>query len=445
MLPLIDPHGMPLIREKRDSRTGPVVYLLTNGRPSYAPADYTRIAKEAYQQNVIVYRCIRLIAENASAIPFLLYDGTENEVEDHPLLDLLDRPNPFWSGAQLSEAWYSWLLTSGNAYDEFVASERGSTAPPELWILRSDRMSIELGRRGFPAKYVYKAGQNETTFPVDQTTGACVVHHEALWHPTSDTYGLSPIEAAALSVDAHNDSGKYNIGLLRNMARPPGALIYKGPEGTSLTDDQFMRVTKSLEDKYQGPDNAGRPMVLDGNLEWQPMGYSPVDMEFIETKHLSAREIALGLGVPPMLLGIPGDNTYSNYKEANSAFFRQTILPLVGKRCRMLTNWLAPYFGEGLRVWFNADEVEALAPDRDAKFKRYNDASFLKIDEKREAVGYDDLDPPDPNKPGDVVLAPLGELPLGVEPPAMSELPPVDQTDETGKVADLAAARANKA
>ncbi len=78
------------------------------------------------------------------------------------------------------------------------------------------------------------------------------------------------------------------------------------------------------------------------------MAFSPADMDFINAKHVAAREIALAFGVPPMLLGIPGDNTYANYQEANRAFWRLTLLPLVDKVLAALARWLGADFGAAL-------------------------------------------------------------------------------------------------
>jgi phage portal protein BeeE len=89
-----------------------------------------------------------------------------------------------------------------------------------------------------------------------------------------------------------------------------------------------------------------------------------------------------------MLLGIPGDNTYANYREANLAFWRQTVLPLVGRFAAAFGLWLGPGFGEGLRLAYDADQVEALSLEREALWRRVNDADFLTPEEKRQAVGF---------------------------------------------------------
>jgi HK97 family phage portal protein len=111
-------------------------------------------------------------------------------------------------------------------------------------------------------------------------------------------------------------------------------------------------------------------------------------MDFLEAKHAAAREIALAFGVPPMLLAIPGDNTYSNYQEANRVFWRQSVLPLAGRIACALTHWLAPVFGEGLMLAADIDRIEALNPDRAALWDRVSKAPFLSTNEKRLATGY---------------------------------------------------------
>ena len=133
-------------------------------------------------------------------------------------------------------------------------------------------------------------------------------------------------------------------------------------------------------------------MLLEGGLDWKAMGFSPRDMDFIEAKNGAARDIALAFGVPPMLLGIPGDLTHANYQEANRALWRQTVLPLAARCAASLGAWLAAHCGDEFRLEFNADGVEALAGDREALWKRLNDAGFLSLDEKREAAGYGPID-----------------------------------------------------
>jgi hypothetical protein len=169
-----------------------------------------------------------------------------------------------------------------------------------------------------------------------------------------------------------------------------------------------------MQENYTGAKNAGRPLLLDGGLKWQEMSLSPKDMEYIENKNTSARDIALCFGVPPMILGIPGDNTYSNQKEARLALWEQTILPLVRLGVGELNNWLAPLFGDDIRIGYDEDKLNALAPRREQVWAKVKDADFLTDNEKREATGYGPVDG------GDVIYKPMSSVPIGTDLASLS-------------------------
>ncbi len=215
------------------------------------------------------------------------------------------------------------------------------------------------------------------------------VLHLKLFHPTDDHYGFSPLEAAAFAIDVHNSSGAWNKALLDNAARPSGALVFDARDGERLTEAQFAALKAELGETHAGASNAGRPLVLEGGLDWKPMSMSPADMDFIAGKHAAAREIALAFGVPPQLLGIPGDATYANYREANTAFWRGTVIPLARKAAGALTGWLGGRFGD-IRIEADLDAVPALQPEQDALWARLSAASFLTDSERRRMAGVGD-------------------------------------------------------
>ncbi|WP_246479930.1 phage portal protein [Kaustia mangrovi] len=383
-------HRPPAPPERKMSRTGPVIALHSQGRPVWTPRNYADLTREGFSQNAVGYRCVRMIAEAAASVSWLLYEG-EREHASHPFLALLAEPNPAQGGAMLMETFYGHLQVSGNAYLEAVAI---GGAVRELHVLRPDRMKVVPGGNGWPEAYEYGANGQTVRFRQDGAGGPVPpILHARLFNPGNDHYGLSPFEAAARSTDIHNAAGVWNKALLDNAARPSGALVYTGPDGDhNLSEEQFSRLKHELESAYQGAANAGRPLVLEGGLDWKSMGFSPKDMDFIEAKHVAAREIALAFGVPPMLLGIPGDNTFANYAEANRTFWRQTVLPLVARTAQALTNWLAPAYGGDLRLWYDADRVDALSGEREALWDRVERSSFLTVNEKRAAVGYEPVE-----------------------------------------------------
>jgi HK97 family phage portal protein len=377
-----------LFRRPPETKSAPLIALQLTGLARNSSRDYPSLAREAILSNAVAYRCVRMIAEGAASVPWLLYDGG-HELESHPLLALLTRPNPEEDGTSFFERWYSFLQSAGNAY--LQAATAGSDVLA-LYNLRPDRIAVVPGPGGWPQAYDYTVDGRTTRIARDAASGFLPLLHTTLFHPLDDYYGLSPILAAANAIEIHNAGSAWTKALLDNAARPSGALVYKGPDGApGLSDEQFGRLKRELEDAYQGSLNAGRPMVLEGGLDWKAMSYTPADMDFASSRNLAAREIALAFGVPPLLMGIPGDNTFANYREANLTFWRQTVMPLVARTASALTRWLAPRFGVGLRVGYNADAVEALALERESVWDKLNNATFLTQNEKRAAAGYGPL------------------------------------------------------
>lgn len=379
----------PFVRspEAKQSSAASVIALNLTGKPVWTPRNYDSLAREGFARNAVAYRCIRMIAEACACVP-LRVEHEGRRAPDHPLQRLIDRPNAEQGGADLREAIYGSLQTAGNAYVEAAMLD---DAPFELWSLRPDRMKVVPGARGWPDAYEYTAGAGKVRIGRAED-GWLKVLHLKLWHPLDDWYGFSPLEAAAFSIDVHNASGAWNKALLDNAARPSGALIYGSKASERLSGEQFDRLKDQLSDTYAGAANAGRPLLLEGGLDWKPMSLSPADMDFIQGKFAAARDIALSFGVPAQLLGIPGDNSYANYKEANAAFWRNTVLPCAEKTTRSLSNWLEPRFA-GARIVADIEALPALSAERDALWARLEAASFLTPAERRHLAGLPETPP----------------------------------------------------
>ncbi|MEO1106347.1 MAG: phage portal protein [Pseudomonadota bacterium] len=367
--------------EAKASAAGPVVAWQTGGRVAWSPRDAVSLTRTGFSGNPVGFRSVKLIAEAAAALPLVLQDQAQR-FDTHPILSLMRRPNAAQGRAELMEALFGQLLLSGNAYVEAVQADQG--LPVELHVLRSDRMSVVPGADGWPKAYDYAVGGKKHRFAAEN------ICHIKSFHPQDDHYGFSPMQAAAMAIDVHNSASRWSKSLLDNAARPSGALVWKGDGHGVMAEDQFRRLSDEIEQNYRGARNAGRPMVLEGGLDWKPMGFSPSDMEFQKTKEAAAREIALAFGVPPMLLGIQGDATYSNYQEANRAFYRLTVLPLVTRVAAAVSEWLSGYSGEDLVLKPDLDQVPALSAERDAQWARVNGADFLTDAEKRALLGLPD-------------------------------------------------------
>ena len=338
-----------------------------------APFNYVQAVKRAYLENPVAQRAVRLVAEGIGGAALI---GGDPE-----LIRLVKATS---AGQSLLETLASQLLLHGNAYVQVIKD--GAGRPAELFALRPERVSVIAGSDGWPSGYRYKIGEKVLTIPLLDEDASPNLIHIKYFHPADDHYGAGCLAAADGAVATHNAAAFWNRMLLENAARPSGALVYDAGDGGGLSPDQFDRLKSELAEAYAGHANAGRPMLLEGGLKWQALSLTPADMDFATLKAAAARDVALAFGVPPMLLGLPGDATYNNYREANRALWRLTLLPLADKIFAAL--------GEGLVTWFpdaalavDLDRVPALAEDRERLWTQVSGAAFLSDDEKRAMLG----------------------------------------------------------
>jgi HK97 family phage portal protein len=372
------------------SRKKPTIAIQSTPKATFTPRRYDTLCKEGYHHNVIVYRCVKLISQGIATIPFLLYEkknGIQHEITHHPILDLLTQPSPYQARCAFMEQIVSSLLLAGNAYIESICNYEHK--PVELYHLRPDRMTIIPHESGRPWAFEYTVDKKKRIIHHHEQSYPKVLHLK-FFHPLDDWYGMSPLEAAATAIDQHNTVSGHNLALLQNGGRPSGAFIIKS---SYLSDEQRSSLRTDLKNIYEGHNNAGKILMLEGDFSWQEMGLSPKDLDFIEGKNVSAREISQAFGVPPMLVGVKGDATFSNYKEARFHLWEDTILPLLEFIIAEFNLWLVPYFCENqtLSIGYDVDHIPALAPKRESHWAKIQGASFLSDNEKREAVGYTPL------------------------------------------------------
>lgn len=351
-------------RTGREIKSTPLVAVELSRQAAFTSPDFASLCREGFARNPVVYRCVRLIAEAAASIPLKGDELPAGHIE-------------------ALERFYGYLQVSGTAYLKATVLDG---EPVGVHAVRPDTVTALTNARGRIIGYKIQTDRAETTYRSDPLTGQCDIFALALFNPMEEASGQSPLRAAATSIDLHNQGTRWAKSLLDNSARPSGALVYNGAGG--LSQGQLATLKAELEHGFTGPSRAGRPMVLEGGLDWKTMGLSPADMDFTQARREASRDIALAFGVPPMLLGIPGDNTYSNYAEANRAFWRQTIIPLVTRTARAVSAWLSTY-GDPVRVLPDLDAVPALATERAALWSRLEAASFLEEDERRVLAGLE--------------------------------------------------------
>ncbi len=346
------------------------------------------VGANAYSRNVIVYRCVNLIAQSASHVPWIVSKnkgGTYERIVSHPIYNLLKKPNPGKAGADFFGEIIANKLLYGNVY---ILAALVNMKPREIYLLPPDSTELIL-EKGRQVAYRYIGNNEEKIYPIDPLNRMSRILHLKNYHHANMHYGLSCLDAASLSINLHDQATHWNSSLLKNGARPSGALIVK--EGY-LTEEQFDRLQSQLIEKFTGSHNSGKPLLLEGGLGWQEMSINPKDMDFIESKNSAAREIALAFGIPPQLLGINGDNTYSNMQEARLALWEETLIPLLDKLSDALGNWLSHWYQEEIIIDFDRDSISALTEKRENLWAKITNANFMTLNEKRAIVGLKPLE-----------------------------------------------------
>jgi len=395
----------PRAFEQRASAVGRLIFIATGGQIRRTEIKYEDLAKEGYESNPVVYRCIRFIADALKSMPVIIMDGEKEVAPEHPMRLVFDAPNPDQVWEELVDAIVGHLVLAGECFLEGVRLDRGALA--EINALRPDKTNPLPAEDGTVAAYIYEGMGGSVRFDIDPKplTFRPILHIKN-WHPRDQWRGLPSLGPASGAGDEHNQAVAYQKALYTNSARPSGAMVYEPKEGpASLSDASYDRLKNEMEDHHQGTGNAGRPMLLDGGLRWEQMGLSPKDLESGEGRSAAAREIALALGVPPLMLGIKGDNTFANFAEAKLAFWEFTVLPLAKLLQKKLTAWVRP-LSPSISIKLDIEGSPIAESAKKDRWERVNAASFLKVNEKREALGYEPV--PD----GDHILVAIGNATL---------------------------------
>ena len=414
------------VNTNRQIKQSPVVMYNNVGKHYANKEKYEDFAKEGYQQNAVVFRCVNEIAQGASAVPFKIFDK-DIQLDEHPVKFLLNRPSPQCGGIEFFQSVYSHLLLAGNSY---IVKTMVGNQPREMHTLRPDRMRVIPSKTMIPDAYEYViSGKVVNRWEADPETGNSEVKHFKTWHPQDDYYGLSPLSAGAVDVDQHNMSAKHNYNLLANGARPSGAVIFKPKDESGmtlqLTESQRQQLLSDLDLRFSGTNNAGRTMLLEGDFDWKEMGLSPKDMDFLQMKNMTARDIALVFGVPSQLVGVPDSQTYNNVSEARLALYEDTIIPLLKRVENDLNEWLAPNYSENINIKYDIDAIPAMAERRKKTYDNVAVAvreGIISRNEARERLGYE------PISGGDEVYISANLFPLGE--PMVSEEETPQEDDE---------------
>lgn len=333
-----------------------------------------------YASSVSVYAAVKVRADAVSRPPLAVYrrqsDGGKTPVlPSHPVRQLLQRVNPWYTRGDLWQATEIYLNLWGQA---FWALERDEKGGREIWPLRPDRVTVLPDRRQHIRGFVYRG-----------RAGAAVAYtpEEMVWlryfNPLEEYAGLSPLAPARLSVDMGGDGLRFNRNFLRNSAQPDFVLL----TDAQLTDAEIEDFYQRWEMRYRGPQNAHRPAIANFVRDIRTLGLSHRDMDFIRGLRWSLEEVSRAYGVPKPLLSDLERATFANINAAERIFWRNTIVPELRFFEEQLNRMLLPRLGyPDLELAFDLSAIEALQEDENQRVSREMqllDRGVLTINELR--------------------------------------------------------------
>ena len=350
--------------------------------------DYQTLLREGFT-NAVVYACITEIMRAAGGVSWMLKrrasttKGAPQPVaDDDPAWSILRRAKPLQSGTAFKEATVAYYCLAGNVFIARVsATAHGKEIPHELHLLVPDRQrytplydplheligyaytdSTPTGGQLPPRLYALPTlpdnGQLIYQGPPKDPDGFLL--HLKQFTPNNDWYGLSPILAAAHSVDNLNAALAWNTALLQQSCRPPLSLTtdtMPAPETQKMLREQ-------IEEMFSGPQGAGKPLLLWGGMKAEKIGMSPMEMDWLKGTEQAGLDICRVLNMPAELVGFAGSKTRANYATARKSLYTETIFPILGMLAEELTHWLLPFYDDTLYLDIDRDNVDAIREDR---------------------------------------------------------------------------------
>ena len=284
------------------------------------------VTERSAMQMTAVYSCVRILAEAVAGLPLNLYhytgDGGKEKAIGHPLYLLLhDEPNPEMSSFVFRETLMTHLLLWGNAYAQIIRNGKGEVVA--LYPLMPNKMTVDRDERG-QLYYSYQRSNDEAPTMKGNTIilrPSDVLHIPGLGF--DGLVGYSPIAMAKNAIGMAIACEEYGAKFFANGAAPGGVLEHPG----TIKDPQ--RVRESWQSTFGGSGNANKIAVLEEGMKYTPIGISPEQAQFLETRKFQINEIARIFRVPPHMVGDLEKSSFSNIEQQSLEFVKYTLDPWV--------------------------------------------------------------------------------------------------------------------
>lgn len=343
--------------------------------PRTMPKNYRNFAREGYAGNDTLFKVVNFCLINGAAIPPVLYKDQHtltkgNRIEKHALLDLLKRPNPEESGIFYRKSILGYFLISGNSFQYAIRTSK-SGPPGELWTLPPDRVRpIPDQNRGIIGYEYADWPKEKNPIPAQQ------IGHLRTWNPDNPFFGMSPIEVISVLIDTQKDGRIWNLSLLQNFLKPPGAWTTTA----LLAPNDRAKLEARVNEKMAGARNAGKTPVLDGSLEFKSSAVQPSEMDWLESMKYNAGSIANVYNMPPELIGDTSASTFNNKEMAEIFAYTEYIFPTLDDLYDLWNMWLVPMYPDlvasGAYLYYDKESVEVIQKmvqaQKDAQADRAN-------------------------------------------------------------------------
>ena len=341
-----------IVPEKKSVTIGDAVTL--GGAEQRQETNWT--AKSAYADGILastwVYIAIRKIATAASSVPWM----TERRVGDdewepvsgqNELTDLINSPNIHWSRQDLIERMIWHLYMTGNA---LITKIEANGRTKELWLIDIDKLKPVTNARGMLSHY--ELVKDNTKVDANHVIQVMFANPD----PDMPWVGMSPMQAAAATINSDRSARDWQEQSFQNRAVPSGIISHGG----TLSQEQYESAIARIDERMTGSSNARKIMLLGADARWNPVSLSPADMDFLNSRKMSREEILAVFGVPHPVVGIYDDATLANIQTARRIFWEETVVPDLDNIRDALNRGLVPEFGSDLRLNYDLSKVPAM-------------------------------------------------------------------------------------
>lgn len=329
------------------------VYYTKNTPAVWTVWNLKKLVNEGYKINPWVFRAVRAIAQSASTVPWVVYDSEMTPQWDHPLSKTLNKPHPHFTRQQLVEMLVSWLELSGRAY---IKKVRVGGRTQELWPVSPDRLAPVPSSD--PAKFIdgYMIVNERGEQVKDPEYNEETVMYIRFINPSNPYEGISPLEAAAKSVDLDNSQIDWNTATMQNRGVVDGVFTFK----RALDRPQADSILERIMEKFSSKSNARKPLVIGDEATYQRLALSPTEMDFLDSRKNNREEILSVFGVPPQLVGVQDSSTYNNFAVSLRIFWEVTVIPILDTLRDTFNHSFADELSDGLTVGYDTSGVAAL-------------------------------------------------------------------------------------